>query len=388
MGRLQQLRTTVESFAARENDLNQEFQTRLSRERQRHDQNLAELGTTTAVTEAAAEMAAAAARSQLEERHRRRKTWISRARTASKEQGIARVDGILGAKKFQLQKRMLQAERERDAGLAQNGVKHADFLTSLAHEQETLATLEQTAQAAFRGYGKFLQLLAPAEPAAGETEPGEPAALLDQLRQQLARLQADLDLFSRRLLPRLAKLTPLWVILAVLPLGAVAGAAAFHLATTTMIWQAATAGTIAGLVLVVALYFVGRAGAADLARRIASALTNSRSLNARCLSRNETDFRQREIGIRENFQKVSHQIDEELKAALETAADQRVACRIRADEKTVRAGGTCERLFREQSARLEGQTAATLAGLRLKTGAKAQELQTATGTNDTLLRSE
>ena len=388
MGWLQQLRTTVESFAARENDLNQEFQIRRSRERQRHDQNLAQLGTTTAANEAAAETAAAAARSQLEERHRRRKTWISRARTTSKEQGIARVDGILGAKKFQLQKRMLQAERERDADLAQNGVTHADFLTGLAHEQETMATLDQAAHAAFRGYGKFLQLLAPAEPAAGETAPGEPGALLEQLRQQLAQLQADLDQFNRRLLPRLAKFTPLWVILAVLPLSVVAGAAAFHLATSTLIWQAATAGTVAGLVLVLALYFVGRAGATDLARRIASALANSRNLHARCLSRNEADFRQRETGIREKFQKVSHQIDEELKAALETAADQRVACRIRADEKTLRAGGTCERLFREQSARLERQTTEVLASLRLTTDSQAQELQTATGANDTRLRSE
>ena len=54
---------------------------------------------------------------------------------------------------------MLQAERDRDAGLANAATAFQEFKANLAAEQAALTQLEAAAMHAFKGYRKFVRLL-------------------------------------------------------------------------------------------------------------------------------------------------------------------------------------------------------------------------------------
>ena len=92
-------------------------------------------------------------------RYEKRKSQISQARKTSKEQSLERIEGKTGSRKYELQKKLIQAERNRDTGLANTATALGEFKTNLAAEQEALAGLERDARSSFRGYWKFRRLL-------------------------------------------------------------------------------------------------------------------------------------------------------------------------------------------------------------------------------------
>ena len=80
-----------------------------------------------------------------------RKARIGKAYQASKEKGLADIENQTGTRKYELQKRMLQAERDRDAGLAAAATALEEFKANLAAEQAALAPLETAAHKRFQG---------------------------------------------------------------------------------------------------------------------------------------------------------------------------------------------------------------------------------------------
>src|SRR2546428_42467 len=87
----------------------------------------------------------------------KRKTRIGKAYQASKEQGLKRIDDQVGARKYELQKKMLQAERDREAGVSAGTSTLQEIKTRLAAELASLTKLEVVAQQSFRGNPKSLQ---------------------------------------------------------------------------------------------------------------------------------------------------------------------------------------------------------------------------------------
>ena len=132
---LDNLKGTVEDFAARAGRLNDEFRTK-SRQ-----------GTPAlqaALEEQAAQLSRAVAEAEAtsigqgyaEAKYTRRKARIGRAYQSSKEQALKKIEDQAGARKYELQKRMLQAERDRDTGLATTTANFEEFRRNLATEQE------------------------------------------------------------------------------------------------------------------------------------------------------------------------------------------------------------------------------------------------------------
>ena len=152
---VERLRSVISDAAAREEDLERDFLVRINKERERRE--AATGGETRALTAALEEAEAAfqAAREAASAGYTRRKARINKGRGTSKELGIERVDARMGTRKYELQKQMLQAERSRDAGLAAAAQTRADFDHLLALELAALTPLEQSAQQAFKGYGRF-----------------------------------------------------------------------------------------------------------------------------------------------------------------------------------------------------------------------------------------
>ena len=87
---------------------------------------------------------------------------------------------------------MLQAERDRDAGLTAAATALEEFKANLAAEQAALAPLETAAHSAFKGYRKFVRLLSDAYQKAAA-----PGAALDE-NQLLAELRELLGKTQRR----------------------------------------------------------------------------------------------------------------------------------------------------------------------------------------------
>lgn len=95
---------TVQEFAARETELNQEFRAKSTRERMRQEEAAsAELGRLTG-QQTRLEEEFTAAMSAAESLYERRKTRITKARTTSKEQTLGRIEGKTGAQKYELQR--------------------------------------------------------------------------------------------------------------------------------------------------------------------------------------------------------------------------------------------------------------------------------------------
>ncbi len=360
---VRELRAAVETFAAREQDLATGGLTRLAQERRRREQTLAE-GTAESERLMAEALAAKQAADQgLAARYQRRKAWIARARGTSKEQGIARVERQLGAKKFQLQKRMLQAEREREAALAEAAAAHAEFVGRLQAERTVLAGVEAAALRALRPFGAFVRRLDPAVTPAPPAAPGDHHEQLARAQAQAAQTLADTHAFRGRLTTVAVRLMVLWGLLSLTPLGVLLGGLALHAGTGRLDWPTAGGVAVGGFVLMGLLQWLGRARGTALAGQIVNGLARCRGLCAAAHDLNETAFRDANARARERFAALSGAIDEELKAALDQASTERVACRMRADEKTMRVAADCEAAQRVAQARLNDAHERLLAGL-------------------------
>src|SRR5258708_23372301 len=88
-------------------------------------------------------------------RFEQRKAWIGRAYQNGREQALKKIDEQVGSRRYELQKAMLQAEKDRDSGLASTTASSRELQATLTTEQESLANLELEAQNLFKGYGGF-----------------------------------------------------------------------------------------------------------------------------------------------------------------------------------------------------------------------------------------
>ncbi len=211
---LERLKGTVREFAARAEKLNAEFHARTGREQRLREAAAEKQAKELAAAIGEAEAAFAAAREAAEAKHEARKARIGKAYQASKEKGLEDIENQTGTRKYELQKRMLQAERDRDAGLAAAATALEEFKANLAAEQAALTPLETAAHSAFKGYRKFVRLLSDAyQKAAAPAAALDENQLLAELRELLGKTRGDLGRFRKFLLLRVFKYLPVWVLI-------------------------------------------------------------------------------------------------------------------------------------------------------------------------------
>ncbi len=211
---LERLKGTVRELAARADKLNAEFNVRTGRERRLREGAAEEQAKQLAAAIGEAEATFAAVREAATAKHEARKVRIGKAYQASKEQGLGDVEKQTGTRKYELQKRMLQAERDRAAGLTAAATALEEFRANLAAEQAALTPLETAAHSAFKGYRRFVRLLSEAyEKAAAPGAALDENQLLAELRELLGKTRGDLGRFRRFLLLRVFKYLPLWVLI-------------------------------------------------------------------------------------------------------------------------------------------------------------------------------
>ena len=367
---LDRLKVTVERIATRANKVSDAFTTILARESRRYETSVAGEAGQLASAMADAEAAHRSARSRLESNFDHRKKWIDHAYQTSKEQGLTRAEDGLGGAKYELQKKMLHAEKDRDAGLATTSAAFQQFGRELAAEEGSLSQLEQQAQRLFAGYRGFRRgFLAAYDKAPGELPADEHQALA-QLREQLAAGRSTLDHFRRFYLLRLFKYLAVWVPLALcgfalVPLLQQSGRQTFT--------YAHAAGIVAGLIVVIlALRFVAGRQAAPAAASISAALATARRLHGASQQRAQAHYEQELERIRKQYADTTRQADQQLTEAQARATEQRVSCRRSSDERTVQILARHEQITGARRERLEKSQTATLQNLKQAAEARSK----------------
>ena len=361
LGLLERLRSAVRDFTARAEKVNAEHNARTGREQRLRATAAEKQAKELAAATSDAEMAFAAAREAAIAKFEARKARIGKAFQASKEKGLTDIETQTGTRKYELQKRMLQSERDRDTGLANAATTLEEFRASLAAEQAALTPLEAAAQSGFKGYRKFVRALSTAYEKATLPAPAlDEKQLLAGLHELLSKTRSDLERFRKFWLLRVFKYLPLWVLLVLAEIPLVLQRLGRN---TDAYWMA---GLCAGgsLVVVMVLRYVAGRQAGRLAASIAGALGKARLLHDTCQERAEAHYQQELERIKSEFESTTRTVDQQLKRTLAEAGEQRVGCRMQSDEKASRALEKNDRLHRAKLDRLQRRHGADLEQLK------------------------
>ncbi len=378
---LERLKSTVEEFAGRADKLTEAQRAQAAKERQRSTMAAAELRQRHLAAAAEAETAFQNAKAAALARYERRKIHIGEAYQASKEAGLHRIDSDIGARRYDLQRRVLHAEKDREAGLLKANTRFEEFKRDLEAAQEELAGSERAAQALFKGYPGLRRLFFKAYE---EAQPGlstDESQLLAELKDATAKAAADLQSFRERWLLRILRPVLGWLVLG-LGLVVLPGLLP-RLEAAGFGWQRALEIAGAGVVGVLALRAFAARGARPLALKISQTLASGRRFHERAKEQGESHYQQALERIKQAFEGTARTGEGQLKQALAGAGDLRVQCRMECDRRAVRANASNERLFRLSLERLERRYAEHL---RLQKQAEEISLRSHTDALDQKLR--
>src|SRR5882672_4763305 len=149
---LEALRSATRDFTTRAARLKEELRVRTIRAAQHQKTTIEEITSKLAAGLAEEDAKFQTAISTAKANYEKRKNRLGKAYRSSKEHGLARVEDRTGQRKYALQRQRLQAERDRDTGLANATAALEEFRKNLAGEQDALNAIEATTRASFKGY--------------------------------------------------------------------------------------------------------------------------------------------------------------------------------------------------------------------------------------------
>ena len=221
---LDRLKSAVQDFAAKEEKLAGEFRVRFTASTKAFE--TAQEEQTSRLTEDIAGMEASfeAGKDECRSKFESRKTRINQAHTTASK----RVREGVGGFDQRIRENLTQAERDRDAELANAAVVWEDFNTKLAQSREAFEPLEKAAKSAFRGYSEFRRMISPRRRwPAPDLSPDE-YQLLEELRRLPDPIREKLGSFKQFLLPRIFRFFPIWLLF-VVPLVFIASSIIFFI---------------------------------------------------------------------------------------------------------------------------------------------------------------
>jgi DNA segregation ATPase FtsK/SpoIIIE, S-DNA-T family len=372
---LEDLGSIVRDLTARAEKLSSDSRTRIARERLRCqaklDEQTARLSTALVDAESTHRLEVARAGN----RYEKRKLWIGKAYQSSRERALENVERKTGTRKYELQKRMLQSERDREAGLTAAAKRRQEFQSALAVEQQRLGGLEAIAIAAFKGYGSLSRLFSAAyENARPDLSPTEDR-LLETLRGHIESGTREQDEFNRRFGLRLFRYFFLWALLSLGLLGLPYLLEQLGRSSFTLAHGAAAA--FGAMVLIFVLRLFLESWARPIGAKLSASLATARHLHDACLQKSEDRYQAELQRIGDEYAAIAQRVESELKRALADSGEQRVSYRMKSDEKTVRVAATHERLHRARLAALEAGYPAIIESVKARFAAERVALEEA-----------
>ena len=383
---LDTLKASVQADASKGDKLTNDFRARTVKERQRAEAAIGEENRRLGAALAEAETTFQTSRTATLANYEARKTRIGAAYQSSKHRGLRTIDDQVGALKYELQKRMLQRDRDREAGLAAAADAFTQFREKLAATEERLRSLETAVAAAFRGYGRFVRGYAKALEQCSLDNTRTEDQHYSEIVQMLEESERGLKQYHGHFITRLFRVLPLWVVLVLLEFGLVPVLQGFGVAGLT--FGRASAAVAASLAALAALRLMAQRSAAPAAAALARTMARARKLHDAAFEQSEVR-RQREVLRLENdFKEATQNADRELKAATVKAGERRVSCRMEMDERAVRATTQMERNHATRLERLDREYAGLLQTLRQGAEARVKALNAASEAKQRSLTAE
>jgi len=370
---LDALKGAVEDFAAREEKLNHDFQTRSAAEL-----NAFESGNLARQSKLADELAVAATAFEEEKKQRnarfeRRKVRINRAHSVLSRRVLDEVGGQEGNLRQKTRKDLAEAERRRDVELANAAAAFKSLQQKLDGNGEVFARLEKSARKAFRGYGKFRRLLGHRKQWPEPDLSMDENRLFEELQRLESKIREDLNQFQQIPLPRIFKFLPVSLVVLLL-LGAVAAVPALqHFGRNTVSWL--ETGPVAFvLVVIVFLYLKGRRVATPAATAIAGQLGKARQLLDACSQKKAEYYQWEQDRIYAESETTTRNLNQEWKQTVRQIVSTRGDRPMEVDQNALRAAQKNEQYLRAGLERIEGQHTDRVAGRQAEAEAQASRL--------------
>ena len=377
-GLLDRLKETVAECVAREEKLLRDTRLRQNAEQQRHAAASEEAAARLAGAQSSADAVFHAAKARLQARDADRKTRIARARKNGLKQRLDAVADKEGRRKYELQRGMMQRDRDREAGLAAALQSMEAFKAALAGRLETLETLEISTRAAFRSYGAFQRLLDEPEAAREVLSQDDEMVLDAALERLLSTAATQLDQYKKPFLPRLFRTLPpaiFGVAIVAAHAGAVPALRHYGFPGAGPV-PAAVSATIA-LAAMAGLYMASKRGAAAAAQTLTRTLHEARRTHDACFAACDARYARELARIEQEYQDTTRRTEHEWDQARDLAARERDAWPAILDAKEAWAAEHNERLSLAQFEAHERVYNDTLARVRSEHAAAQAALDSA-----------
>jgi hypothetical protein len=372
---LDQLRSVLQDFAAREEKLAAEFRTRSAAEAKAFETATQEQTSRLSKAVTDAEAAFENEKEKWRAKFEKRKEWITQAHLVTTRQIREGEGGREGSRKQRIQEGMSQTERDRETGLANAVAALAEFKTRLGASREAIGPLEKEARKAFRGYGAFRRLLSPNRQWPEPDQTPDEQQLLEQLQSLPAALRVGLDRFKTFSLPRFFRFFPMWLLLIVcLLLFAFSAGMLQYLGLNSISRPEAGVALAVLFAVALAVHWYGGHRAGTVARTIARDLATARRLHDICLEKAELHCQQEQERIQTEFENASRRLNQQWKQTVKEAVGTRGSRAQAADEKASRALKKNEQLGRAKISQLERARADGVARLREELNAQTGQL--------------
>jgi S-DNA-T family DNA segregation ATPase FtsK/SpoIIIE len=330
---LDRFRRTVRETVNRRDELERDAATRAHRLRAQLDQALSQERIKNHAAVQSLQETNATRQGQLSARHQGRRSRITKALENALKKRLATIEAEEGRLTFENQRGLLEAERVRDAELAQNKTRHADFSAELANERDALDQLELRGRASLGGFGSLARLFVNPPPASAFNA-GVPAGdLLNQLRQQRDLTAQELSRCNALVLPLLFRVFRLWLVLPLVllaPFLFVPELRRFDFAAVPGSVWAITGGVF---VAVIIFYVLGQRLAAPRARAAAVAWHTARQMADACAQQAEAQFATETNQIQTAFANTTQELNQRWKQVRNQARDRRNEWSTRLNEQ-------------------------------------------------------
>jgi len=371
LAQLDSLKGAVEEFAAREEKLNASIRDQSAKEEDAFSNRDNEEITAASERMAAQADAFGAAAAGLQTRLSRRKVWIDRSLAHVQEKELAEITVQDNECKARAQAGQIQAEQQRDAELAQEAADLETFHQRLDEAGAAFQPLEQSVRNALGGYGKFRRMLNAAM-AGAELSPGRNETLAE-FQRVTAKLTADLARFKKLPLPLLFRFAPIWLLSALLLAVVAARQVLPHFGIHSLTNLHAAIGAV-GFIFVIAIYLLGRRGAAPLATTISADFLRARQLLDAAWEKMSSQHQSELQRIEQQFQDAKRAVNQKWKLENRENVRRRDDCLTDLGMRVSRLQKRDEQLLRSKLARAKQAHEETMARMRMERKTQAQRL--------------
>ena len=373
---LDTLKGVIRDFCGREDKLESTFRLQSAAELNAFASQNQDQESDAYVLETDAETALETAKNRLQNRYEKRKARIIHAHSAVSERVTKAISECDAVWKDRTHQGVKAAELRRDEELVGATVSYNDFQQNLSASGEELARLEAAAHGTFRGYGRFRRLLALGRPWPESNLPGDHVALFGELQKSQAKNVADLARFAKFPLPLIFKYVPVSLLVVLLLGVAVANPLLEHFHRNDI--SRLEAGiALAGLVLIILIYFLGGRAAAPLAKVIAGDLARMRRLFDACVEKSAAHLQSEQARIKGEFETAKQTFNLEWRQAVRDISQSRSANATVISEKAARLAQKNQQWRDAQLLQIQQRHAEVLARLKAEDDAQMHKIASA-----------